>query len=168
MVISPPAPAITSPGEGAKVNQAAQTVRGIAAANSLVTLYQGGSSIGTATAGADGSFAFNVTLAVGVNTFTATSSNRNPVPSAFSAAVHVTYDNTVPGNPQALTATAIAGGKVSVTWQAPLTGLASGYYLFRSTSPFVSSNPGMPTARWLPASASKPLTRISTPTASST
>ena len=137
---SPAAPIITSPADATKVNQAALTVRGTAVANALVTLYQGSSVAGSVQAGADGSFAVNTTLATGINTFYATAANRNPQPSAGSGSVHVTYDNTVPAPPQAVTAIGVAGGKVTISWQAPLTGLASGYYVFRSTTPFTSSS----------------------------
>jgi RHS repeat-associated protein len=132
---SPLAPVITAPTDDQKVNQAAFTVRGTAQKNSLVTLYREGSAIGTTQAAADGSFSLSITLVSGLQQLTATATNRNPAPGPLSSAVGITYDSTVPAPPSGLTATARSGGQIRLSWSQPATGLASGYYLFRSTSP---------------------------------
>jgi large repetitive protein len=144
---APLAPEITSPASNAKVNRESLTLRGTAQANSLVTLYRGGSSLGTATAGADGSFSLAITLVPGQNDLTTTARNRNPAASAASAVVSVTYDNTVPAPPTGLTATQRSAGRIELSWLEPTSGLANGYYLFRSTAPIAAN------AELLPANA---------------
>ncbi|MDD2763158.1 MAG: chitobiase/beta-hexosaminidase C-terminal domain-containing protein [Opitutaceae bacterium] len=130
----PPPPVITSPPDGWKINTAALAVRGTAQPNSQVTLYRGSDALGTVPAGADGAFALDITLLAGSNELTASARNRHPQPSALSAPVHVTYDNTVPAPPTALSARSRAEGRIALSWYAPASGLASGYYLFRSES----------------------------------
>jgi YD repeat-containing protein len=132
---APPAPVITSPASGQKFNQPTLTVRGTAQPGSAVTVYRGATVLGTGTAGANGVFAIGVTLNAGTNDLFATAQNRNPQPSPTSVVVQAIYDNTLPNPPTALTAQARAGGTIALTWFAPASGLASGYYLFRSSQP---------------------------------
>jgi RHS repeat-associated protein len=130
----PPAPILTSPQTGTIVNISAVTLRGTAQAGSNVTIYSGAAVIGSVTAGADGSFAINVTLAVGANSIDANATNRNPQPSAFSNSIAITYNASVPSPPAALSAQSGPNGVIRLAWQPPLGGGVSGYYLFRSTS----------------------------------
>ena len=131
----PPAPVITAPPDGSKVNTKTVTLCGTAESNSLVTIYAGATAVGSRHAGTDGSFALAVALAEGTNQFKANAQNRNPQPSAFSNTITITYDNTAPKPPTALSAQAAANGTVRLSWHPPSAGVASGYYLFRSTSP---------------------------------
>ena len=137
----PPAPQITSPADGKRVNQPALTVRGAAAKLATVRLYRGAVLIGSTSAAADGSFAVAIALEAGANALSATAQNRNPQPGAPSSVVNVTYDNTVPAPPTGLSARAVAGGKISLAWYPPASGLASGYYLFRSNAPIPAAAP---------------------------
>ena len=133
-IASPLPPNLTSPSSGTRTNQNSITVTGTTVGGDLVTLYNGAAVVGTATADSGGAFSFQAALLPGANVFSATAQNRNPQPSAPSATVTVTYDNTVPGIPAMLTAKAGAGGTVQLSWQPPVGGPATGYYLYRSTS----------------------------------
>ncbi|WP_285859169.1 S8 family peptidase [Bhargavaea ginsengi] len=88
-------PAITSPSDGQLTNEADITVEGTASATTEIRLDNNGEEVGTATVGDDGKFSFDLTLAEGENTFTATSllDGRE---TGVSAPVTVTLDTALP------------------------------------------------------------------------
>ncbi|KZE38008.1 peptidase S8 [Bhargavaea cecembensis] len=88
-------PVITSPSDGLLTNKADITIEGTASASTDIRLDNNGEEVGTATVGDDGKFSFDVTLAEGDNTFTATSV-LNGKNTGVSAPVNVTLDTAKP------------------------------------------------------------------------
>jgi hypothetical protein len=72
LTVTPPAPVITSPADGATVSVTAVTVSGTAEAGAAVTLFDSGTPLGTVTADAVGNFADPLTLAYGSHSLSAT------------------------------------------------------------------------------------------------
>lgn len=154
--VAPAKPAITaisndtgSSGSDGVTRTAAQTVSGTAEAGSVVTLKQGASTAGTATANASGVWSVSVTLASGTNSFTATTvdaaGNTSPASDAYVAVLDTsasaptvtqsisadtgssTSDRVTNVASQTLTGTAEAGASVTVTrGGAAFTGTADG------------------------------------------
>jgi 2',3'-cyclic-nucleotide 2'-phosphodiesterase (5'-nucleotidase family) len=77
-------------------------ITGTAEAGSTVELFNGETSLGTATAGADGTFSIPVDLVSGVTSITATATDSVGNTSAASAPFAVTVDTTAPAAPTAL------------------------------------------------------------------
>ncbi|QTD46379.1 Ig-like domain-containing protein [Ottowia testudinis] len=93
---APPAPAITSPVNGAKVSTPQLGISGTATAGARVQVYVDGQAAGgPVTASAGGSFATSVTLSEGTHQLTARASNSRG-DSPLSAAVSVAYTASVP------------------------------------------------------------------------
>jgi hypothetical protein len=103
----PPAPVISSdaPASGTAVN--AVTLAGTAEANSLVTVYQGTSELGTVTANSAGAWSYTTgTLAAGSYTFSATATDAAGNVSALSQPIDPTIgSNAYPANNTSLTIT---------------------------------------------------------------
>lgn len=93
---APPAPTITSPANGAKLNTPQLAISGTAMPSARVQLFVGGQASGSpVTASASGSFTTSATLTEGTHQLTARASNsRGEGP--ISAPVSVTYTASVP------------------------------------------------------------------------
>jgi hypothetical protein len=78
------------------------TITGQAEANARVELFDGTTSLGTATANASGAFSLDVTLAAGARSITAKAIDAAGNVSAASAALTVTVDATAPAAPTGL------------------------------------------------------------------
>ncbi|SHN17190.1 Concanavalin A-like lectin/glucanases superfamily protein [Chitinophaga sp. CF418] len=87
-------------------NDNTPTVTGTAEANSTVTIYVGGSAVGTTTANAGGNYTFTVPTALsdGTHTFTATAADATGNTSAPSAGLNITIDSQAPTAPTITTA----------------------------------------------------------------
>ena len=98
---APNAPAITSPADGATVNDDTPTFSGTAEANSSVELFTGGStSRGTTTADGSGNWSITTgTLTEATYSFTAKATDGASNTSSASTAVSVTIDTTAPSAP---------------------------------------------------------------------
>lgn len=93
---APPAPTITSPADGARLNTPQLGVSGTATPGSRVQVYVDGQAAGSpATASSAGSFATSITLAEGSHQLTARASNSRG-DSPLSPAISVTYTASVP------------------------------------------------------------------------
>lgn len=86
---------------GQITNDARPTLNGSAEANSTVKIYDGSTQIGTATAGADGSWSFTpvTPLTTGSHTFTVTATDAAGNVSGATAGFSVVVDVTAPGTP---------------------------------------------------------------------
>ncbi|HKX78410.1 MAG TPA: Ig-like domain-containing protein [Novosphingobium sp.] len=80
----------------------ALTISGTAEAGAKVELFSGTTSLGTVTAGADGKFTMDITLAEGVHQIRANATDLADNTSTFSTALQVTVDTTAPAAPTAL------------------------------------------------------------------
>ncbi|WP_397580560.1 beta strand repeat-containing protein [Sphingorhabdus sp.] len=80
----------------------ALTISGQAEANARVELFNGTTSLGTATANASGAFSLDVTLAAGARAITAKATDAAGNVSAASAALTITVDGTAPAAPTGL------------------------------------------------------------------
>lgn len=78
------------------------TITGKAEANSTVELFNGTTSLGTATAGADGTFTKDVSLTIGEHTITAKATDKAGNVGVASASIKVTVDDNPPVAPTAL------------------------------------------------------------------
>ena len=128
-VIAPPAPAIASfsphTGSVAGVTDAnVLSLTGTAAASSTVTLYDGTTSLGTATADGSGNWTFTTaTLVDGTHNFTATDTVSGAT-SAASAALAVSVDTVAPAAPVITSDTIVNTDQVTVTGSALDQGIA--------------------------------------------
>lgn len=78
------------------------TITGKAEAGSTVELFNGSSSLGTVTVGADGNFSKDISLADGEHSITAVAKDKAGNTSVSSAAIKVTVDSVAPAVPTAL------------------------------------------------------------------
>ena len=128
-VIAPPAPAIASfsphTGSVAGVTDAnVLSLTGTAAASSTVTLYDGTTPLGTATADGSGNWTFTTaTLVDGTHNFTATDTVSGAT-SAASAALAVSVDTVAPAAPVITSDTIVNTDQVTVTGSALDQGIA--------------------------------------------
>ncbi len=115
------APAVTAPGNGSLTNTATPTYTGTAVANSTVTVYVDGTSIGTTTATAGGAFSLAQpsALAQGSHTVYATAQTSGSSVSANSATNTFTVDTVRPS--VAITSSAGASGSTTTTSPIPYT-----------------------------------------------
>lgn len=91
------------------------TITGTAEAGSTVELFDGTSSLGTATAGTDGAFSIDVDLAAGTHTITATATDEAGNEGAASTALTITVVVEAPAAPTALDLAAADDTGVSST-----------------------------------------------------
>jgi fibronectin type 3 domain-containing protein len=143
----PPAPVITSPSIGDRFSNASITVKGAAQQNTGITLYLKTSDAtevvaAQTTAGPDGRFSALIQLQPGQNQLSATARNRASQPSERSMTVTVDLDTTAPTEPRNLAARSQAGGRISLSWQAPASGIVSGYRVYRAAAPMTSPDQG--------------------------
>ncbi|MCJ2011285.1 Ig-like domain-containing protein, partial [Methylobacterium sp. J-076] len=110
---APNVPTLT--GQSGPVGTAMPTLTGTADAGTTVTVYDGGTAIGTAVAGTNGTFTLTPTtgLMEGANTLTATATDAAGNTPAASAGVNLTHDPVAPRTPL-LTGTSEAGATVTV------------------------------------------------------
>ena len=128
-VIAPPAPAIASfsPHTGSVagvIDANVLTLTGTAAASSTVTLYDGTTPLGTATADGSGNWSFTTaTLVDGTHSFTATDTVSGAT-STDSAALAVTVDTVAPAAPVITSDTVLNTNQVALTGTALDQGVA--------------------------------------------
>jgi fibronectin type 3 domain-containing protein len=114
------------------------TLRGTADRFTTVALKVNGSVIAQKAAGDDGSFEFtSVRLVEGLNNVSFQASHRGGM-SAFSGPHQVIVDTLAPPSPTTLSAQALAGGTVQLSWQAGVGELPVGYNLYSAEGPCVS------------------------------
>lgn len=134
----PAAPTFAEPANGTSTRYADIAVSGNAAVGSTVRLYVNDIPAGEpVTAGAAGAFRTTLTLGNGINKLQATASNAYGT-SVKSGAVTVTVDTSLPAAPAALTAAALAGGTIRLSWARPSDANVTGYHLYRATAPFAT------------------------------
>lgn len=134
--VAPTTPVIDQPIDGSTTRTAIVAVAGQAQSGASVQLILNGQSSGGALpVGADGRFAASLTLSSGQNLIQATASNSSGT-SPLSAPVRISLDVSVPTRPSSLLASALAGGKVRLTWTKSVDPNVTGYLVFRSNSPF--------------------------------
>lgn len=132
----PAAPAISSPNDGYTTNEPTLQLAGSAEPGSDVHLYNNNAPVGTpVTASPDGSFSGVVTLSEGTNVLQAAAENRGGL-GPKSSSVSVTLDTSIPDAPTGITARALEGGPVKLSWNKPLDSAVVGYDVYRSTQPF--------------------------------
>lgn len=132
----PAAPTISKPTANALVNTEEVAVSGATAANTEVTLYVGAVAQGAPIeVGATGQYSGTVTLQPGANQIGVTSRFVGRSTDSTMTTRDVTLDLTVPKSPSALTATAKAGGDISLRWSTPVEP-AAGYHVYRAASSF--------------------------------
>ncbi|MDF1591854.1 MAG: Ig-like domain-containing protein [Desulfobacterales bacterium] len=138
----PAAPVISQPISGTLTNKAAVTVSGSGPKYSDIIFFMNDVETGpVAAVDGAGNFSAVLTLAEGENRIQAAARNRAGT-GPFSATVLVTLDTSLPQAPTGLTALALSGGQVRLTWQKPLDNV-SGYNLYRAAADF--SNPAQAT-----------------------
>jgi YVTN family beta-propeller protein len=86
LIVSPPAPTITSPTSGSITMNSSVTVTGTGTPGASVSILDGTTPVGTSTADSGGNFGASLTLAIGPHTLTATQT-VNGITSAASPAV---------------------------------------------------------------------------------
>ena len=133
---APATPAISEPTNGTVTRAASITVTGTAPAGSSVQVFRGGQAQGALiTIGSDGRFNTTVELLSGANLIQAQASNAHGS-SALSSGVNVTRDTSVPGSPSNLSAVALSGGPVKLSWTRSSDVNAVGYQIYRSPNSF--------------------------------
>lgn len=133
---APATPVIDQPANASTTRTANITVAGQAQAGVSVQVLLNGQPAGVSqSVGADGRFTAPVTLVAGSNVIQATASNAHGT-SALSAPVQVTLDTAVPARPSGLAASAMAAGKVRLSWTRSSDPNVTGYVIFRSNAPF--------------------------------
>ncbi len=133
---APSSPEITSPASGFSTNESFIIVTGRTALGTAVTLYNGDTEVaGPITPDSALNFSAIVALSEGENPLTAVATNRGG-DSPASIPVTVTLDTTLPATPGALSATAIEGGEVRLSWGVEDTSQVVGYNLYRSETDF--------------------------------
>ncbi|MBW8686961.1 Ig-like domain-containing protein [Chitinophaga rhizophila] len=100
---TPPAPVLADGRPGGLINDPTPSIKGIAEANSKVTIYLNGNSIGTTTAGATGNYTytFNPALPDADYAITVTATDIAGNISAQSPALNITIDASAPATPAA-------------------------------------------------------------------
>jgi RHS repeat-associated protein len=110
-------------------------ISGTAQPGSRIQLFQNGVGCATVPVDVNGGFTLPLALAgTGANDIHALAINRSGT-SGESNHLIIALDNSIPSAPLGLTATAIAGGKVRLTWQQPASGAANRYTLIRAAEP---------------------------------
>jgi len=99
--VAPAAPVITAPTNGTITNNNKPTIKGTGEAGATVTVYDNGTSIGTALAQSDGTWSLALTTALsdGTHPITAKQQDAAGNVSAVSNTVNITIDTTVPAAP---------------------------------------------------------------------
>jgi CARDB protein/Big-like domain-containing protein/VCBS repeat protein len=98
-LLPPTAPVITSPAEGALLNNASVTVTGTADAGAIVSLSDSGVAFGTTTASSTGQWSHTKTYSEGAHALTAKGTDEAGNVSPSSAARNFTVDLTAPAAP---------------------------------------------------------------------
>ena len=93
---APAAPLISTPGEGALLTISTVTVSGTSEANAVISIREGVSEIGVATASATGSWSTAIVFVDGAHTIFATATDAAGNPSVSSASRSFTIDTTAP------------------------------------------------------------------------
>ncbi|SFD89922.1 Ig-like domain (group 3) [Chitinophaga sp. CF118] len=99
---TPPAPVLVG-GINGVINDATPDIRGVAEANSTVTIYSDGVQVGTTTTGASGSYTYTFTtnLTDGAHAITVTATDAAGNTSAASPALNIKVDTQAPATPPA-------------------------------------------------------------------
>lgn len=133
---APATPTLSEPTNGLVTRLSSLTVSGTAPAGASVQVLRGGQAQGAAVvAGSNGRFTTTIDLQPGANLIQAQASNTHGT-SALSAGVTVTRDTSVPAGPTNLTAAAITGGPVRLTWSRSTDANVVGYHVYRSAAAF--------------------------------
>jgi methionine-rich copper-binding protein CopC len=143
VALDPPStPSITQPASGTVTNSAQVTVSGHSAKYAEILLYRNGQIVGNPIpVDASGNFSISLDLNAGENHIQAAAQNRGGT-SELSPEVVVTLDTTIPNAPISLTAQAMEGGLIRLSWQRPLDESITGYNVYRSASAFASASEG--------------------------
>lgn len=137
---APDAPKFGQPSNGLVTRNTNITVSGTSQPNSTVQLINNGLSAGVSLlTGSDGRFSGNLILASGVNQIQATATDAFGT-SAFSGAILVTLDLSVPVSPSNLTGTAQPAGKVHLAWSKSTDLKTVGYDIYRAPNAFAAIN----------------------------
>ncbi|HBB65924.1 MAG TPA: hypothetical protein DEF68_03235, partial [Elusimicrobia bacterium] len=142
----PPAPVITSPYSGYAIAIPTFTVTGTAEPGTTVQLRINGNVSVSAPAAADGSYLAIVTLpSEGAYTLTAFATDARGAGSP-TAPVSIEYNFTAPGAPSSVSATAMPGGRVHLTWLAPSGKAPAHYRVYRGNTEesLVAGAPAVP------------------------
>jgi fibronectin type 3 domain-containing protein len=133
---APATPVITAPANNTITPFSSASISGTASPNVQIIVYKNAAVFGTPVAvDSAGKFTIPVSLDVGINLLQVAASNRGGS-SALSAAVQITYDNTIPDAPVGLNAAAQPAGKIKLSWNRILDTKVSGYNLYRSAVTF--------------------------------
>lgn len=114
-----------SASDGITRNGSGLTISGKAEPQARVELFDGATSLGTATADASGNFTLDVALGQGVHSITARATDAAGNIGPASAALSITVDSTAPTAAIALSRTALAEGEtatVTITFSEPVSG----------------------------------------------
>jgi fibronectin type 3 domain-containing protein len=135
VALAPPsAPAITSPVNGHQTNQSSLSVTVQSQPETLVEIRLNGEPVAPQQAvDAQGKAVEMVTLTAGTHQLSAVAINNRGALSEISAAVEVTYDDSLPDTPQLVTATSRQGGVIELRWA--FQNGVSGYQIYRSDTP---------------------------------
>lgn len=135
-VAAPNTPVITAPANTTMTPLSTVNLSGTASPNVQIIVYKNAVAFGTPVAvDSAGKFTIPVNLDVGINLLQVAASNRGGS-SQLSAAVQVTYDNTIPDAPAGLNAAAQPAGKIKLSWNRVLDSKVTGYNLYRSAVAF--------------------------------
>lgn len=135
VTVSPNAPSITSPSDGATVTGTSVPVSGTAAANASITILDGGNQVGTANADSLGAWNGPITLSIGTHVLTA----KQTVNGVLSAASN-TVNLTVAPLPPAISSptSGFTGTNTSITVSGTATANAS-ISIFNNSNPVGST-----------------------------
>lgn len=141
VAVEPPeAPQITTPVSGTVFNQSSIMVSGTAEKNTEILLFNNGNQAGdTIRANANGAFSGTAVLIEGENILQAAAKNRAGT-GPLSADVVVTLDTNIPESPIDLSAKAVEGGAIKLSWKEPPGIEVAGYNLYRSNSEFTTAS----------------------------
>jgi prefoldin subunit 5 len=129
-------------------NTSGLTIAGTAEANSKVELFNGATSLGTATADASGNFTLDVSLAAGTHSITAKATDAAGNVSVASTALSITVDTTAPTAAIAMSDAQLTSGEtavVTITFSEPVVDFTAADLTVGSGTlgPLVSSNNGL-------------------------
>lgn len=158
---------------GAPTDDATPAISGTAEAGVTVSLYDGGTLIGTTTADASGNWSFSPTLAQGAHALTVTSTDTQGNESQPSTAFALTVDTTPPATPliapsngTSLVGTAEAGTTVSLdlngdgTPDTTVTATAAGTWSYTPATPLANGTNVIVTAIDAAGNVSAPAARV--------
>jgi fibronectin type 3 domain-containing protein len=141
VALAPPsAPAITQPKAGLTTNVKQIAVSGKAEKLTQVFIHSNGAVV-AGPVNADGAGAFSATapLSEGLNRLQASAQNRGGA-GPLSAEVQVTLDSSIPVAPVGLSASALASGKLRLSWTKPADTTVTGYHVYRSPLSFTTTS----------------------------